>query len=65
MIDESDIHLDHSDSVVPVFIFCDVPTVPKLVPMMIASDDPVLGKLVELVKMVGSVIDMDVPMLWI
>jgi hypothetical protein len=65
VIDESESHLDHSEPVVPVFIVCDIPTIPKLVPPMITSEDPVLGKFVELVEIVGSVTFIAVPILWI
>ena len=62
---ESENHMEHSDAVFVVLIVCDIPTIPKLIPPMITSEDPVLGKFVELVKIVGSVTFMAVPILWI
>ena len=43
-IDESDSQPDPSEAVVPLLIFCDIPIIPKLAPLTITSDDPVLGK---------------------
>ena len=50
---ESDSQPDPSEAVVPLLIVCDIPIIPKLAPLTIASDDPVLGKPVELVEIVG------------
>ena len=61
LMNESDFHVDISDAVNPFLIFCDIPTDPMLAPMMIAATDPVLGKLVKLVSMVGPVTDTDMP----
>jgi hypothetical protein len=64
-IDESDSQPDPSEAVVPLLIVCDIPIIPKLAPLTIASDDPVLGKPVELVEIVGSATVKDVFILWI